>query len=102
MILEIITIVLSALMIFVVYAARIKSTEDKSVLFSEKFLHKADDKIFEFVKFVFKLYSLLTHNISTFIVHVPHKIIHGIHVVSHAIAQKSNKWVEKIKHTHKK
>ncbi len=102
MILEISIIIVSSLVIGVVYASRIKSTSGNSILFSKKFLHKADENIFEFVKFVFKLYSLLTHNISTFMAHVPHKIIHSIHTVSHTIAQKSSTWVEKIKHTSRK
>ena len=98
MIIEIITIIISILIIGIIYIARIKSVNGKTFLFSEKFLQKTDEKIFDFVKFIFKLYSLLFHNISTFVGQIPHKIIHTIHGLSHAVAQKSSVWVEKITH----
>jgi hypothetical protein len=102
MILEITTIILSAVILFLVYFARIKSGNSKTFLFSEKFLQKADESIFEFVKFVFKLYSLLFQNVATFASKVPHKVIHSIHFISHKIAQKSSEWIDKVTHSGKK
>lgn len=98
MILEIITILFSATILFLVYFARIKSSHSKTFLFSETFLNRADEKIFDFIKFVFKLYSLLFSNISTFVSRIPHKIVHSIHKVSHTAALKSSQWVDKITH----
>lgn len=98
MILEILAISTPTIIIFLVYFARIKSGEGKTFLFSQRFLHKADEKIFDFVKFVFKLYSLLFSNISTFVSKIPHKIVHNIHKISHSIAQKSSNWIDKITH----
>ncbi len=98
MTIEIIAILLSGTVLFLVYFARIKNDNKKTFLFSEKFLNKADEKIFDFVKFVFKLYSLLFTNLAGFISKIPHKIIHYIHQISHMVAQKSSAWVEKITH----
>ena len=98
MLLEIITIIFSLTVLILVYFARVKSTSGGTFLFSNSFLNKADEIIFDFIKFIFKLYSLLFHNISTFIAHIPHKVIHSIHKVAHMIAQKTNLWVDKITH----
>lgn len=98
MILEITTIILSTTILFLVYFARIKSNNSKTFLFSESFLNKADEKIFDFIKFVFKMYSLLEQNVTTFVSKIPHKVINIIHKISHSIAAKSNEWVEKITH----
>ena len=98
MTIELISIIVSLSILVLIYGARIKSSRGKTILFSEKFLQNTDEKIFEFVKFVFKLYSLLFTNISAFLSKIPHKIIHNIHVVSHTIAQKSSIWIEKITH----
>ncbi|MEY4440989.1 MAG: hypothetical protein RLY49_615 [Candidatus Parcubacteria bacterium] len=98
---ELITILLSLLILISVYFSRIKSRNGETILFSENFLHKADENIFEFVKFVFKLYSLLFHNISTFLSKIPHKVAHNVHAVSHKVAQKSSNWIDKITHNKK-
>lgn len=98
MILEILAISVSAIIIFLVYFARIKSNGTKTFLFSESFLNRADEKLFDFIKFVFKMYSLLEQNLATFVSKIPHKIVNIIHRASHAIALKSNEWVEKITH----
>lgn len=102
MILELITILITSLILFSVYFARIKSKKGGTMLFSDSFLQKADETIFEFVKFVFKLYSLLFTNISMFLSKIPHKIANHIHKISHTIAQKSSEWIDKIAHTGKK
>ncbi len=98
MILEIITITITSLLILVIYTARIKTDTGKTFLFSESFLQKADERIFDFVKFIFKLYSLLIHNVSTFISHIPHKIVNIIHKIAHNIAVKSSEWIDKVTH----
>lgn len=98
MILEITSIILSLLILFLIYFARIKSPEGKTFLFSNSFLNKADEMVFDFIKFVFKLYSLLFMNISIFISKIPHKVAHNIHKVSHLVAQKSSNWIDKITH----
>jgi hypothetical protein len=95
---ELIIILVSSLILVLVYFSRIKSKQGGTILLSENFLHKADEKIFEFVKFVFKLYSLLFSNISTFLSKIPHKVIHSIHIISHKVAQKSSAWIDKITH----
>ena len=102
MITELITIIVSLLVLVLIYFSRIKSEGSKTFLFSEKFLHKADEKIFDFVKFVFKLYSLLFGNISIFISKTPHMIMNMIHKISHAVAQKSSEWIEKVTHKNNK
>jgi hypothetical protein len=100
--LEIITIIVSSLIVGIVYIARIKPANGKTILFSEHFLHKADEHIFEFVKFVFKLYALLVANISAFISKIPHQIANHVHNTSHYIAQKSKTWIDAIAHKTKK
>jgi hypothetical protein len=102
MIIEIVTISVSAGIIFLIYFARIKSGRSKTFLFSESFLHKTDEKIFDIVKFVFKMYSLLFSNISVFISKIPHKVVNSIHKISHFLAQKSSEWVDKITHKNSK
>ncbi len=94
--LELPVIIISFLVLFLIHFARIKSVEGKTFLFSTNFLNKADEIIFDLVKFVFKLYELLFHNISVFIEKIPHKVIKMIHKVSHFIAGKSSVWIEKI------
>lgn len=100
--LEILIITISFLVLFSVYFARLKSPTGRTFLFSESFLNKADEALFNFVKFVFKLYSLLFQNISTFIGRIPHKIVHSIYKTSHTITNKSSQWVDKITHKTKK
>ena len=102
MILEIITITVASLIVASVYMARIKSTTGKTILFSESFLQTMDEKIFEFIKFVFKLHELLFSNISVFISKIPHQVVNYVHDVSHFIAQKSKIWIDKIAHKTKK
>jgi hypothetical protein len=102
MILEIITIIVASLIVGTIYIARIKSSGQKTALFSENFLQKADEKIFEFVKFVFKLYALLFANISAFISKIPHQAVNYLHKISDYIAQKSKSWIDAIAHKTKK
>jgi len=102
MLFETIAISISALVLFLVYFARLKSKTGRTFLFPESFLNKADEILFDVIKFVYKLHSLLLHNISTFFARIPHKVVHGIHHTSHIVAHKSTVWVEKITHkTHK-
>jgi hypothetical protein len=102
MTLEIITIIVSSLIVGSIYIARIKSKNGKTFLFSENFLQTTDEKIFEFVKFVFKLYALLFANISVFISKIPHQVVNYVHKTSHYVAQKSKLWIDKIAHKTKK
>lgn len=102
MTLEIITIILSSLVIGSIYIARIKSKNGKTFLFSENFLQKKDESIFEFVKFVFKLYALLFANISVFLSKIPHQVANHVHKVSDYVAQKSKLWIDKISHKSKR
>jgi hypothetical protein len=99
---EIIAIGVSILVLFLVYFARVKSPAGKTFLFSERFLNKADEIIFDLIKFVYKMHELLFHNISVFLGHIPHKIMNIIHKISHAIAKYSSDWIEKITHKHSK
>jgi hypothetical protein len=98
MIIELSILIFSIFALFFIYFARLKSKTNGTFLFSDNFLNKADEVIFSFIKFVYKLYTLLLTNISGFLVHVPHKIIEAIHYISHAIAKYSSKWVERITH----
>ncbi len=102
MLFEILTISISAAILFLVYFAGIKSPHGKTFLFSENFLNKADEILFGFVKFMYKLNSLLFHNISTFIARIPHKIVNVIHVISHATAKYTSDWIEKVTHKNNK
>lgn len=98
MIVEITLIIVSSSILFLVYFSRVKNNGLKTFLFSENFLNSADEKIFDFVKFVFKMYSLLEQNVTTFVSKIPHKVAHTIHEASHSLAVKSSKWVDKITH----
>jgi hypothetical protein len=98
MIIELSILIFSIVALFFIYFARLKSTTGKTFLFSENFLNRADEVIFSFIKFIYKLCALLYSNISGFLLHVPHKIIHSIHVTSDAITKQSSKWVERITH----
>lgn len=101
MLVELIIIIICLAILFLVYGARIRSKGNKG-LFSENFIQKADEKIFEFIKFIFKLYSDSLKNITGFVSKIPHRIVQGIHFISHKIAQKSSEWIEKITHKHSK
>ncbi len=98
MTIELIIILVSLLLLVTVYFSRIKSKEEGTLLFSENFLQKADEKIFDFIKFVFKMYSLLAQNLFSFVTKIPYKIVHLVHKFAHSIAAKSTVWVEKITH----
>lgn len=102
MILEITTIIISLTILFLVYFARIKSINGGTFLFSKSFLNRADEILFDFVKFIFKLYSLLFNNISVFISKIPHKVVHNVNQVSHIIHKKSSVWIDTLTHKARK
>jgi predicted RND superfamily exporter protein len=95
--LEIIIILISALVLFLLYFARYISKDNNTFLFSETFLVKADDVIFDTIKFLFKIYTLLINNISAFFKTIPHTIVHFAHKISNALAGYTHTLVEKFK-----
>jgi hypothetical protein len=103
MMIELIIIGVSILTLIVIYTGRVTSPTGDTRLFSNPFLTKMDEGIFEFIKFFFKLYSLVMSNFTSFLKKIPHRAIHTIHAVSHSLAAKSSKWVDKItRKTHTK
>lgn len=102
MIIELITISVSSIILFLIYFARLKSTNGDTFLFSERFLNRADEAIFGFIKFIYKMNALLFHNISGFVAHIPHRTIHVIHGISHSITEYTSNLVEKITHKNTK
>ncbi len=97
MMIELIIICVSVLALAVIYLARVRTPDGNTRLFPSTFLIKTDEIIFDFIKFVFKLHSLMVSNISSFFKEVPHKILQNIHKGSNLLAMHSNRWVEKIK-----
>lgn len=100
--LEIILILISATIIFLIYFARYKTNGTKTFLFPESFLEKADEAIFGIIKFVYKLYILFFQNVKTFFATVPHAVVHFVHRVSKFIAHKTQDLIEKFKKPHQK
>lgn len=97
MMVELIVLSVSAIGLILLYVGRMRSPEGETFLFSSRFLMRADDVIFDFFKFVFKLYALVTSNIASFFKAMPHKVVDNIHKTSHNVAVKSKTWVEGIK-----
>ena len=97
MMIELIIIGVSVLALLTIYIARAKTTNGNTRLFPNSFLMKTDEIIFDFIKFVFKLYALMASNLGSFFKEVPHKFLESIHKGSHALATQSSRWVDRIK-----
>ncbi len=94
MTMELIIIVASVAGLILLYWARWNRTDHSSLLFPHRFLHKMDEVLFDFIKFVFKLYALVVSNLKSFFKAMPHKVAHGIHRATHSAATKSKTWVD--------
>ncbi len=97
MMIELIIICVSVLAVATIYIGRVKTVGGNTKLFPTSFLMRTDEVIFDFIKFVFKLYALLVSNLNSFFGEVPHKFLQSIHKGSHSLATHSSQWVEKIK-----
>jgi len=97
MIVELIILSISLVALVLLYVGRMKSNNGQTFLFSNTFLSKTDENIFEVIKITFKGYAQISHSISVFIAKIPHAIAHTAHNISHRISQYTSKWVETIK-----
>lgn len=93
---ELIIIFVSIVVIFGLYAGRMRASGHGGV-FSNSFLSKTDEVIFEFIKFVFKLHALVVSNLGSFFREVPHRFVHGIHSILDALSAKTKQLLDRLK-----